>query len=92
MSIIQLMGINQYTAIANNAAYSWMQTNNARMNMISSIGINPTAYSLESLSELDTQLELQAITSSLQYKMAKAMVEQLKKQQKENAEKFNLFA
>ncbi len=92
MSLIQAMGISQYTTIANNAAYSWMSANNARMSMISSISNNPSSYSLESLAELDTQLELQALTSSLQYKMAKAMLEQLKKQQKEDAKKFSIFA
>ena len=35
---------------------------------------------------------LDYLTNSLQYQMAKAMLEQIKKQQKEDAKKFSVFA
>ena len=80
--------------MANNAAYSMMRINNSRMNMISAMGTGMDfgSGSLESLAALDTQLEIDALTSSLQYKMAKAMLEQLKKQQKEDIKSFSTFA
>ena len=81
-----------YTALANNAAYSMMNINNTRMNLLNDTAGGIGCCSLEQLADLDTQLELDAITNSLQYKMAKIMIEQLKKQQKEDAKKFSTFA
>ncbi len=96
MSLIHALSIAQYTRLANDAAYSMMKLNNTRMNMLSSMGSNMDygfgMNSLESLAALDTQLELDALSSSLQYKMAKAMLEQLKKQQKEDVKSFSTFA
>lgn len=94
MSLINAISIAHYTTLMNNAAYSVMQNNNARMGLISSVGCpgGDCGTSLESLAALDTQLELDALTNSLQYQMAKAMLEQLKKQQKEDAKRFSTFA
>lgn len=92
MSLMNIMSIGYYTGLANNASYAMMSSNNSRMGLISSMGANPSFGSLETLNALDTQYELNAITNSLQYKFAKAMLEQLKKQQKEDMKKFTLFA
>lgn len=91
MSAIQAISVMHYTSLANSAAYNMMSASNARMSMISSIS-NPSFGSLEAISAMDTRLELDMITNSLQYKMAKAMMEQIKKQQKEDSERFSLFA
>lgn len=91
MSAIQAISAMHYTSLANSAAYNMMSASNARMSMISSIS-NPSFGSLEAISAMDTRLELDMITNSLQYKMAKAMMEQIKKQQKEDSERFSLFA
>lgn len=97
MSLINAISIAHYTRMANDAAYSMMKINNARMNMISSMGYGMDygfgrMGSLEGLAAMDTQMELDALTSSLQYKFAKAMLEQLKQQQKEDAKSFSTFA
>ena len=91
MSAIQAISAMHYTSLANSAAYNMMRASNARMSMISSMS-NPSFGSLEAISAMDTRLELDMITNSLQYKMAKAMMEQIKKQQKEDSERFSLFA
>ena len=91
MSAIQAISAMHYTSLANSAAYNMMSASNARMSMISSMG-NPSFGSLEAISAMDTRLELDMITNSLQYKMAKAMMEQIKKQQKDDSERFSLFA
>ena len=91
VSAINAISTAYYTSMANNSAFAVMTANNARMNMLSNIG-NVSFGSLGALAAIDTQLELSAINNSLQYKMAKAMLEQLKKQQKEDAERFSLFA
>lgn len=91
MSAIQAISAMHYTSLANSAAYNMMSASNARMSMISSMS-NPSFGSLEAISAMDTRLELDMITNSLQYKMAKAMMEQIKKQQKEDSERFSLFA
>ena len=89
MSVINAISIAQYTSMMNNAAYNLMGINNSRMGLISSAANN---ISFGSLAQMDTQLELQSITNSLQYKMAKAMLEQAKKQQEEDSKSFNVFA
>ncbi len=79
----------------NNAALNMMKINNARMSMLccplsdttGGIGCSP-----EALSAIDTQMEIDALTNSLQYQYAKAVLEQIKKQQKEDAKKFSTFA
>ena len=93
--LVNALSIAHYTRMANDAAYSMMKINNSRMNMISSMGrgMDYSFSSPEELVAIDTELELNAITSSLQYKMAKAMLEQLKKQQKEDIKNsFSTFA
>ena len=88
VSAISAISALQYTAMANNSVYNMMNANNARMGLLSNVG----GYDMATLSAMDTQYELSAITNSLQYKMARAMLEQLKKQQKEDAERFSIFA
>ena len=93
--LVNAMSIAHYTRMANNAAYSMMRINNSRMDMISSMGngMDFGTSSLESVAALDTQLEIDSLTSSFQYKFAKAMLEQLKKQQKEDIKNsFSTFA
>ena len=92
MSAIQTMSAMYYTALANRASYNMIASNNARLGLISSLGANPSFGSLESLCAMDTQYEMDSITNSLQYEMAKAMLEQIKKQQKEDAKRFSIFA
>jgi len=53
--------------------------------------INP--QSLQALNEMDTQLELDALSCSLQYKCAKAMLDSLKKMQDDDIKRsFSIFA
>lgn len=93
MSAINAISMANYTIMANNAAFNMMQASNARMGMLSSMnGYNVSFGSLESLHAMDTQLELEMLTNSLQYKMSKAMLEQLKKMEKEDAKRFSIFA
>ena len=78
----------------NNAMMNMMNINNSRMSMISnpvSFMGNPD-YSTSNLCEMDTQMELDAATSSVQYMFAKAMLEQIKRLQKEETKNLNLFA
>lgn len=87
--------MNNYTMMANNMAFRGMMANNARMNMLSHLdGHQHFSYGqLAALNAMDTNLEIDAMNSSLQYKCAKAMIESLKKLQKEDIERsFNLFA
>ena len=86
-----IQAISNCIYMRNNAALSYMNANNARIGMLSFMGAGMTQDSLSYLSSMDTQLELQAITSSLQYKMAQAELEQLKKLQKEKAKQFSVF-
>ena len=93
--LVNAFSIAHYTRMANDSAYSMMKINNARMNMISSLnsGMDYGMGSLESLAAIDNQLEMDALSSSLQYRIANAMLEQLKKQQKEDIKNsFNTFA
>lgn len=93
MSAIGAIAMANYTMMANNSAYNWMNAANARMSMISNMNpYNVSFGSLESLHAMDTQLELDMLTNSLQYKMAKAMLESLKKLQEDDAKRFSVFA
>lgn len=88
--LVQAISAMRYTAMMNNAAYNMMSANNARMGLISSPMNN---ISFGALAAMDTQLELQSITNSLQYQMYKAMLEQSKKQLKEDIkQQFSIFA
>lgn len=95
MSAILALSAMQYINSKNNALSNMMRINNARMNMISnpsdttgSIGFG----SLDALCTMDTQMEMDYLTNSLQYQMAQAILEQIKKQQKEDSKKFSIFA
>lgn len=90
VSAVNAISTWYYTSLANNAAYNMLSASNARTNLISS----PMMYNVSfgALAALDTQYELDMITNSLQYKMARAMLEQLRKQHKEDAERFSIFA
>ena len=91
MSAIQAISAMYYTSLANCSAYNMMSTNNTRMGFLN----NSTALSfgsLGALAETDTQLELNMITNSLEYQMAKTMLKNIKQQQKEDAKNFSAFA
>ena len=90
VSAVNSISMGYYTMMANNSAYNMMAAANARTNMISSPMMNNISFG--SLAAMDTQYELDIITNSLQYNMAKAMLEQLKKQQKEDVKRFSIFA
>jgi len=93
MSAILAMSAMQYINAKNNALMNMMNINNARMGMLANPGDTTGGFgSLESLCAMDTQMEMDYLTNSLQYQMAKAMLEQIKKQQKEDAKKFSIFA
>ena len=92
MSLIQAFATAQYTMMANNAAYSMMSAANSRMGLLNSLGSGNVSFgSLSQLSAMDTNYELQMISDSLQYRMAKAMLENLKKMKKED-KNLDLFA
>ena len=95
MSAILAMSAMQCINAKNNALMNMMNINNARMGMLANPGDTTGGIgfgSLESLCAMDTQMEMDYLTNSLQYQMAKAMLEQIKKQQKEDAKKFSVFA
>ena len=94
MSAISALSAMQHICMKNNAVMNMMKINNARMNLLccpgdttGGIGCSP-----EALCALDTQMEIDALTNSLQYQYAKAMLEQIKLQQKEDAKRFSIFA
>jgi len=95
MSAILALSAAHYTYMKNNALMNMMNINNARMGMLCN-PLNETAGGIgcspEALCAMDTQMELDALTNSLQYMYAKAVLEQIKKQQKEDAKQFSLFA
>ena len=95
MSAILAMSALQYINAKNNALLNMMHINNARMGMLTQpsdttggIGFG----SMEALCAMDTQMEMDYLTSSLQYQMSKAILEQIKKQQKEDSKRFSIFA
>lgn len=92
MSAIQAFTMARSIVAANNAMYNWMNASNSRRGLLSSVSHNPSFGSLKTLSDIDTRLELDMLTNNLQYKMAKAMLENAKKAQKEEAKRFNVFA
>ena len=93
VSAINAISTGYYTAMANNSAMNMFNMANSRSSLISSLGSGGVSFgSLAQLSALDTQYELDMLTNSLQYKMAKAMLEELKKQRKENSKRFDIFA
>lgn len=94
MLAVSSLMLGHYTMMANNMAFRGMMANNARLNMISNMsGMPYSPQSLAAISAMDTQLELDALSSSFQYQYSKKMIEQLKKLQKENIERsFSTFA
>ena len=94
MSAILGISAMQYITMKNNAVMNMININNARMNLMCCPGdtTGGVGYSPETLCAMDTQMEIDALTNSLQYQYANAMLEQIKKQQKEDAKQFSLFA
>ena len=93
MSAIQAISAMRYTAMMNNASLRMMNAHNAQLGLISGMDGNNIAFgSLDTLHAVDTQLELETITNSLEYKMAKAMLEQAEKQRKEDSKRLNYLA
>jgi len=95
MSATLALSAAHYINMKNNAAMNLMNINNARLGMMCNPGGESTGTigcSPDALCAMDTQMELDALTNSLQYQYAKAMLEQIKKQQKEDAKQFSIFA
>ena len=70
-----------------------MNISNSRMSMLSSpVSFMGNPNSMSALCDMDTQMELDATTSSVQYMFAKAMLEQIKKLQKEESKNLDIFA
>lgn len=92
MSAILALSMAHYTTMKNNALNGMINTNNARMGLMSYPMQNISFGGLDKIAFMDNQMELNAINYSIQYQMAKAMLEQLRKLQKEEAQKFNAFA
>lgn len=90
--LIQAISSAYYTSMRNYAALSLMSANNTRLGLLNNAGNNINFGSLYGLAAMDTQLEMEGITAGLQYKIASAMLEQLKKEQKEESKHFNAFA
>lgn len=94
MSAISAISAMQYIAMKNNAVMNMININNARMNLM--CGLSDTTGGIgcspEALCAMDTQMEIDALTNSLQYQYAKAMLEQIKLKQKEDAKSFSIFA
>lgn len=88
MSVIQAFSSAYYTAMANHSMYSMLNAQNARMGLLNSAGnVSFGAMDLGTLCALDTQYEIDAINNSVNYQMAKAMLESLKKLQKEESKR-----
>ena len=94
MFAVGALMMNSYTMMANNMAFRGMMANNARINMLSGLnGQNLNPGQMAALNAMDTRLEIDALTSGLQYKYAKKMLEQLKKLQKDDIQRsFSTFA
>lgn len=94
MSAISAISAMQYITMRNNAVMNMMNINNTRMSLLCNPGdtTGGIGCSPEALCAMDTQMEIDMLTNSLQYQYAKAMLEQLKLQQKEDAKRFSLFA
>ena len=91
MSVLQAISTIRYTMMANNAMNSMINSNQSRLNLITGMSYNPSFGSLESISAMDTQYEMDAITFGIQYKMAKAMLENLKKLKSKNSTGLNVL-
>jgi len=92
MSAILALSMAHYTGMKNNALYNMISTNNARMGLMSSPMSNISFGALDSVAAMDAQMELNAMNYSIQYQMAKAMLEQLKQLQKDEIKRFSTFA
>ena len=92
MSAISAISTAQYTLMKNSALNNMISTNNARIGLMTSPMQNISFGALDNLAFMDTQMELDAISYGIEYQMAKAMLEQLKKLQKEETKSFSVFA
>ena len=99
MSALIQAAMGYYTVMANNSAYSMMMGNNARLGLLgyasnlgAMAGNGMDNVSFKALADMDTKLELQAITDSFNYKYSKAMLEKLKKMQEEDDNHLNYMA
>lgn len=93
MFVVNALAMMNYTMMANNAVFRGLSANNARLGMLSSLDPNMNPQQLAQLADMDTQLELDALTCGLQYKYAKAMLENLKKLQDDDIKRsFSTFA
>ncbi len=79
VSAIHAASMAYYTAMAHNSAYAMMSNNMARMGLLR----NCQNLSFQGLAEAEKNLELQNLQNSLQYRIANAMLESLKAQEKQ---------
>lgn len=92
MSAILAMSMAHYGMMRNNALNNMFMANNARMGLMSYPMQNINFCGIDRLAFMDNQMELNAINYSIQYQMAKAMLEKLKILQKEETKHLNTFA
>jgi hypothetical protein len=92
MSAILAMSMAHYGIMRNNALNNMLMTNNARMGLMSYPMQNINFCGIDRLAFMDNQMELNAINYSIQYQMAKAMLEKLRILQKEETKRLNTFA
>ena len=92
MSAILAISMAHYTAMKNNALSNMMHINDARMGLMTSPMQNISFRGLDTIAAMDCEMELNAINYSIQYQIAKNMLESLKKLQKEETKRFNTFA
>ena len=95
MLAINTAAMNFYTTMMNNSAYSMMMGANSQLGMMNYVGntiANGGNVNFKALAEADTRNSLQMIQDSLNYKISKAMLENLKKKQKEDTKSLNYFA
>lgn len=94
MSAILALSALNYINMKNNALSNMISINNARMGLLANpyTSIDNFASSPDVFCNMDAQMEIDMLTNNLQYLYAKAMLEQIKKQQKEDAKHFSIFA
>jgi len=92
MSAILAISMAQYATMKNNALNNLISTNNARLGLMANPMQNVNFCGYDKIAYMDNQMELNAINYSIQYQMAKAMLERLRILQKEEAKRFNTFA
>jgi len=79
--------ISNLISSLNSAPMAIMNAQNSIMNMSSNPSIFSEGMSLDQLSAMDAQLEMDLFNAGLQYEMQKGFLEAMKKIQRESAER-----